>query len=581
MTQSDERAARDRRERWWNRLGCVLVVGWSWALCEPVRGQEPARASGHDNLARRIEAVLAAPGFQNGHWGVLVVDRKTGQPIYERNADELFAPASVTKLFSSAAALIELGTGHRFQTPLVRRGEVDAKGTLHGALILVAQGDLCMGGRTGPDGTLVFIDDDHTYAGGNLHSDVVGTDPLAGLDHLAREVQAAGIREVTGEIIVDDRLFAPADATGSGPRLVSPIVINDNVIDVLAWPAAKAGEPATVTFQPVTQYATLDAQVETVEAGKTPSLVVRLVAPRRYTVRGELPVGHARLVKIAEMEEPASFARALLIEALRRRGVRIAASPLAMNLTAGLPPRADVSKLPKVAEYTSPPFSEYVRVILKVSHNLHASTLPLLLAARHGEQTLAAGLKRQGEILKSLGVEPGTISFGGGAGGDRADLATPRATVTLLRAMAARPEFAAYDAALPVLGRDGTLAKAVATDNPARGHAHAKTGTYFVMNLLDGSVVLTSKAMAGYLETASGRSLVFAAFVNNVPLDAPKPDRSISDATAAAGRLLGKLCEVLYMDSGDGAGTPPASASPRASQGSAKEKNAIVESSIR
>ncbi len=114
--------------------------------------------------------------------------------------------------------------------------------------------------------------------------------------------------------------------------------------------------------------------------------------------------------------------------------------------------------------------------------------------------------------------------------------------------MANRAEFAAFDAALPVLGRDGTLAKAVSTDSPARGHAHAKTGTYFVENRLTGTVVLTSKALAGYLETAGGRSLVFAAFVNNVPLDAPKPHRAISEATAAAGRMLGQICEGLYSD---------------------------------
>ena len=45
----------------------------------------------------------------------------------------------------------------------------------------------------------------------------------------------------------------------------------------------------------------------------------------------------------------------------------------------------------------------YIRVILKVSHNLHASTLPLLLAARHGERTLDAGLRRQGERAQSTG----------------------------------------------------------------------------------------------------------------------------------------------------------------------------------
>ena len=94
----------------------------------------------------------------------------------------------------------------------------------------------------------------------------------------------------------------------------------------------------------------------------------------------------------------------------------------------------------------------------------------MLLAARHGERTLQAGLRRQGEVLKGLGIDPATISFGGGAGGSRADLVTPRATVRALRAMAARPDSAAFDAALPILGRDGTLARAVERESPARGH---------------------------------------------------------------------------------------------------------------
>jgi serine-type D-Ala-D-Ala carboxypeptidase/endopeptidase (penicillin-binding protein 4) len=534
-------------------MGLVLVVAgfFLFEQTPTARAQKAERTSGHEAVSRRVEAVLSTPGYQRGHWGVLVVERKSGEVIYERNADQLFAPASVTKLFSTAAALIELGPGYRFQTPVVRHGEVDAAGKLQGDLILVAAGDLCMGGRTGPEGVLLFKDDDHTYAAGNMKAEIVKTSPLAGLDHLAREVQAAGIREIAGDVIVDDRLFAPARGTGSGPSRISPIVINDNVIDVLARPAGKAGEPAVVTFQPATQYVAMDAIVETVDEGKPATLTVDRLGSAKYAVRGQLPVGHAQVVKIGEIEQPASFARALFIEALRRHRVRVAASPLGLNITSGLEARGDVIKLPKVAEYTSPPLSEYARVILKVSHNLHASTLPLLIAAHHGERTLEEGLKREGKILRSLGLEPGTISFGGGAGGARSDLVTPRATVTLLRAMASRSEFAAFDSALPVLGRDGTLAKSVAADSPARGHAHAKTGTYFVDNEMDGTTVLTSKALAGYLETASGRSLVFAAFVNNVPLDAPSPTRSITDATAEAGRLLGKLCEALYTDSAD------------------------------
>ncbi len=509
-------------------------------------------------LAARLEAVMATKGFEHAHWGLLVVDAKSGKSVYERDADQLFAPASVTKLFSTAAALAELGADYRFHTPLARRGTIDKDGVLHGDLILIASGDLCMGGRTGPDGSLVFQDDDHTYAGGNLYSKITAPDPLAGLDHLAREAYAGGLREVTGDVVVDDRLFEAAPATGSGPRFVSPILINDNVVDVIARPGSRAGDQGVVEIRPATTYVAVDAQVETTPAGSRPGLVVVPVAPRRFLVKGRLPAGSGPIVKIHEVDDPPSFARALLIEALRRRGVRVVASPLAANHRTGLPERADALKLPKVAEYVSPPFRENLRVILKVSHNLHASTLPLLLAAKHDEHTLSQGLRRQGAILARLGVAPGTASFAGGAGGARADMATPRAAVALLHAMAARPDASAYETALPILGRDGTLAKAVPSDSPARGHAHAKTGTFFVENELDGKIVLTSKALAGYLETASGRNLVVAAFINNVELDAPTPQRSVSQATAQAGRLLGRICEVLYDD----AHQPPSQTTP-------------------
>ncbi|HEY2158014.1 MAG TPA: D-alanyl-D-alanine carboxypeptidase, partial [Isosphaeraceae bacterium] len=259
---------------------------------------------------------------------------------------------------------------------------------------------------------------------------------------------------------------------------------------------------------------------------------------------GRVPVGHKPVVRIFEVDEPASYARALFIEALRRRGVRVGASPLGDNDLDDLPPREQVLVMPTIVTYTSPPLREEIKVVLKVSHNLHASTLPLLVAAHHGETTEREGLRRQGRILKELGVDIATISFGGGAGGARADLATPRATVALLRAMAARPDYPAYESALPVLGRDGTLAKAVDPDSPARGHARAKTGTYWLDNPLNGKSVLTSKALAGTIDAADGRKLTFAFYVNDVPMDATGV--AVSEQTVAAGRLLGKLCEVFY-----------------------------------
>jgi D-alanyl-D-alanine carboxypeptidase/D-alanyl-D-alanine-endopeptidase (penicillin-binding protein 4) len=495
-----------------------------------------------DSLEARVDAVLGAPGFANGQWGVLVVDARTGTSLCERNADRLFCPASVTKLFSTAAAWVDLGPDYRFRTPVRRLGEVDSAGVLHGDLILVASGDLSLGGRTQPDGTLAFTDNDHTYSGGsNFTTAVVTTNPLAGLQALARGVRDAGIRRVDGDVLVDDRLFDPARSTGSGPSQVLPIVVNDNVVDLVVTPAPNVGAPAMVRAVPDALCINVESTVTTEARGSRPHIEVKHERPGGITVGGHVPIGHAPIARYVEMERPAEAARALLIEALAKTGVATRG-----NGSDRLPARDQMAELPLVTEFVSPPLRESIRVILKVSHNLHASTLPLLLAANHGERTLLAGLRREAARLHELGVPMDAVCFGGGAGGSRADLVSPRATVALLRAMAARPDFAAFRAALPILGVDGTLSKAVPRDSPARGHAWAKTGTFWVENDLNGRVMLTSKALAGYLETASGRTLVLAAFVNNLPLQAQSDE--VTQATAAVGRQLGLLCETLYQD---------------------------------
>jgi D-alanyl-D-alanine carboxypeptidase/D-alanyl-D-alanine-endopeptidase (penicillin-binding protein 4) len=516
------------------RLGTILVL----ALGVSVRAQDPMPTTtpAKENLESRVDAVLKIPSYQNAHWGLIVVDVVTGATVYAKNADQMFGPASVTKLFSTAAAWSDLGPDHRFKTPVVRRGDV-VDGTLKGDLILVARGDLSMGGRTGADGRLLFNGEDHIYAGAKL----VNADPLAGLIELADGVKAAGITKIDGDVLVDDRYFAPAKSSGSGPVNVSPIVINDNLIDVVVKGGARPGDAPEVSIVPPTAYVTYESRVITVESDAKSAISIEEVGPRRFVVKGKVSAGHAPVVAIYEADQPATFARALFIETLRRRGVEVAVSPLGTNDEKKLPSQAEVAVLPKMAEYTSPPFKEFVRVILKVSHNLHASTLPLLIAAHHGERTAREGLKREGRILSHLGVEADAVSFGGGAGGERADLVTPRATVALLRTMASRDDFPAFEDALPVLGGEGTLSHAVPSDSPAIGHIKAKTGTYSVANALNGKSILTSKALAGYIDTAGGRKLAFAFFLNDLPInEVVNPP--------AAGKLLGRLGEVFYTD---------------------------------
>ena len=89
-------------------------------------------ARGGDDLAKKLEAVMDGPDYTQAHWGVLVVEAKTGNVAYARNPDKLFTPASTTKLFSCAAALIAFGPDYRFETPVYHRGKLLKDGTLDG-----------------------------------------------------------------------------------------------------------------------------------------------------------------------------------------------------------------------------------------------------------------------------------------------------------------------------------------------------------------------------------------------------------------------------------------------------------------
>jgi D-alanyl-D-alanine carboxypeptidase/D-alanyl-D-alanine-endopeptidase (penicillin-binding protein 4) len=495
-----------------------------------------AQAPASDDLASRIESVIGAPQYKQARWGILVVDAQDGHTIYTRNPDQLFLPASTTKLYSCAAALAALEPDYRFETPVYRRGEVK-DGRLSGDLILVAQGDLTFGGRTDPSGRLAFRDHDHIYANGGSNGQLTDTDPLAGLRDLALRVAAAGIHQVDGDVLIDDRLFEKSRGSGSGPDLLSPIVVNDNLVDLIITPATEPGKSATVQMRPKTAFFDLKAAVTSVPA--TRPIAIRIHAgSHRIEVSGEMPTKRKPLLRVHEVPDPAAFARALFIEALRQAGVSVSAD-LRKPSQAGLPGRGNYARLERVAVFKSPPLSELIKVTLKVSHNLYASTLPLLIAVHDGKRTLADGLHWERQFLAGLGVDVDTISFAGGAGGNNADAVTPRASVELLRALARRPDYRFLEAGLPVLGVDGTLVDAVTPSSPARGQVKAKTGTLDWYDVMNDRLLLTSKALAGTMKTANGRTLVLALYVNNVPL--PK-----GVGATREGKTLGKLCEILY-----------------------------------
>ena len=510
---------------------CLLLA------CCLVLGNCLGNVSAQESLATQIQALLDEPIYRQAHWGLLFVDLQSGEVVYEHNRHKLFAPASVTKIFSTSAALDGLGADYRFRTPVFARGEIDSAGKLTGDLILRASGDPTLGGRTNDKGTIDFTDSDHTYANWTSEAGLTPQDPLTGLNELARQVHASGIRMLEGEVLVDDRLYEAAEGSGSGPKHVSPIMVNDNVIDLVLKPG-EVGKPAEITWRPHCSLLRVESRVETIAAGGKAEMFVR-DHEGLITVTGKLPVDKQPIVRIQEVSDAAGWARSLFIEALERAGVTVSCRAALKHPPLSLPAANQYAELKQVAELKSLPFSENAKLILKVSHNLHASSLPLLLAASKDKRTLADGMKLQREFLQRCGVSVETISFGGGAGGARADYVTPHATVQLLQHLAGRKDFAAFEQALPVMGVDGTLAKTVKPDSPVRGKVQAKTGTLVWDNLLNEHGLITSKALAGYLTTASGKRLAFAAFVNGVPARDGVDSKKV-------GSDLGRLCELVH-----------------------------------
>lgn len=174
--------------------------------------------------------VMTQSPYQQSTWAIAVADAKTGELLVDHNAQAFAEPASVTKTYSVGAAWLTFGPDSRIVTPVVRAGKVRS-GTLRGDLILIAKGDVLMGGQTGPDGAVVHTDWDHNDANSVSRATIADNDPLAGLKDLARQVRAAGIRRIAGDVVIDDRLFQTMDfGEVDGP--VSPIVVNNNLIDV-------------------------------------------------------------------------------------------------------------------------------------------------------------------------------------------------------------------------------------------------------------------------------------------------------------------------------------------------------------
>ncbi len=264
-------------------------------------GEPPARSLDEalDRAARR------PPARANG-LSIEIADLQTGEAVFTRNPDAPETIASVTKLFSTAAALHFLGPDYKFKTTFWRQGEI-RDGVLSGSLLVVGGGDPNISGR--------FYNDDFN----------------AVFDKWAAGLKAAGVTRVTGDLILNDSFFDsvlrhPEWPAGQEAKWyqapVSALAYNDGVVLVGIRPGARPGKPAAISIEPQTGSLRALSSARTVgQSGSVHVAVGRAAGSNAVTVSGTVPMRGVWWSTPIAVDDPAGFFGGALKNRLKAAGI--------------------------------------------------------------------------------------------------------------------------------------------------------------------------------------------------------------------------------------------------------------------
>ncbi len=88
------------------------------------------------------------------------------------------------------------------------------------------------------------------------------------LREFAKQVAAAGIKHVKGKVLVDSSLFPQGERELGTGMVISPISLNDNVIDVTVQPGEATGKPAKLAYSLQVPYIHFENKIVTVVGPK-------------------------------------------------------------------------------------------------------------------------------------------------------------------------------------------------------------------------------------------------------------------------------------------------------------------------
>ncbi len=430
---------------------------------------DPAPDPGIEAAVRAVLATAPA-GTRFG----LVVTDAAGVERVAIDPDDRFVPASNTKIFTTATAMATL--------------PVD-------------------GPDSGATGVRIEGRDVVLVGGGDARLSAASECAVDCLTTLADAVAARtrSVRDVIGDdSAFPDQRWSPGMgwnniATRSGTG-ISALTLDDN--ELVLTIAARDGR-AVVDGS---EYYRIDNRIT---VGPTTAIGYdRMPGSDLLRLSGTIAAGGGERIRVG-IDDPAHHAAWTLATLLRDRGVRVTG-------TVGVRHRPYRSsedgavvqggtKPPMLAQAQPAALIEDVAITNKVSQNLHAELLLRRIGAVKGSGSIADGLKQVAAAMQAAGVPRPAWDLSDGSGMSTYNRISPRGMVAFLRWTQAQPWGARWRATLPVAGVDGTLARRF-RGSALAGRLHAKTGS------LSGT-----SALAGTMTAASGQTLTFAFYANDVP----------------------------------------------------------------
>ncbi len=426
-------------------------------------------------LPERVQAALNIRQVPAGTLSAHVRDLDSGEAVLQWNDDIARNPGSTIKLLTTLVALDVLGPAYTWKTEVYALGEVE-NGHLKGDLLFKGFGD-------------PFLVTERVW-------------------QLLREVRRAGIRELDGDLHIDDSHFrvsghdpAAFDRQPLRAYNVAPNALLMNFKVVRYWfEPEHDSNSVRVVFDPRLENIEIDNQLSLrpgacrgFQRGIT---ISANEAVNKITFSGKFPSGCERYAMDRTALSHNEFAYGLLATLWRESGGEFEGSW--MNVVAP----DDIEPL---VSFSSLPLADIIARVNKHSNNVMARQLLYTLSAEVlGEPgTEDGGREVVTEWLEDTGLIFDALTFDNGAGLSRESRMTARDMAAMLEFAWRQPYMPEYVSSLSLAGLDGTLRRRF-DDATLDGSAHLKTGS------LDHVM-----AIAGYLQAQSGRRFAVVIMQNH------------------------------------------------------------------